>query len=184
MEAPDRIEGPKIFEHRTNPPVYYKKSDWAGPVLLSMMANSGVIRCYGIPDFDGVGAVAADVPGYRGRAWLPDDTGKAEVVKWSPNHATVEVTGAQAGALVVYNMNWDPSWRADGKPSERFQNLVATHLAPGQTRVEFRYYPRTFKLSIPVFLFTLGLSIGIPFYLRRRRRRREAPKPASDPVTP
>jgi hypothetical protein len=174
MEAPDRIEGPKIFEHKTNPPVYYKKSDWAGPILLSMFANTGVIRCYGIPDFAGVGAKAADAPGYKGRAWLPYDSGTAEVVRWSPNHATVEVKNAQPGALVVYNMNWDASWRADGKRADKHENLVATHLAPGQTRVVFRYFPRTFKGSVPLFFLTLGLCIGIPWYLRRRKRKRES----------
>ncbi len=174
MEKPDNIQRADIFEQHLHPAAQYKRRDWAPPILLSMFANKGVIECYGIdPHFKGVGAIAAESPNYKGRAYIEEGEGSAEVVKWSPNSATVKVHGAKPGALVVYNMNWFPSWTANGKPALDYDHAVAARLTPGTDTVVFRYFPRTLKFSIPVTLLTLGLIIGIPLYRRRRARRRD-----------
>ncbi|MET0792693.1 MAG: hypothetical protein ABW061_14325, partial [Polyangiaceae bacterium] len=183
MEKPDQIPVLPLFEHHTYSPVNYVRKDWAPPVLLSMMANTGIIRCYGVdPNFK-PSAIAADAPEYRGRVYLEAGPGRAELSAWSPNHADVRVTGASPGALLVYNMNFDPSWRANGEPALEYHGLVATRLTASEAQVTFRYYPRTFWLSIPLFLCTLAGAIfvlrGKPWpWPRARRKQRSA---LSDP---
>jgi hypothetical protein len=139
-------------------------------MLLSMMANQGVIKCYGIdPNFQPA-PHAADQPGYRGQAYIDQGQGSAEVVEWTPNRARVRVRGATAGALVVYNMNYDRNWRANGEPALEYQRLVAYRLGPGQSEVEFRYFPRTFAWSLPLLLLTLALCLVRSKHLARLRR--------------
>jgi hypothetical protein len=172
MEPPDHIERSELFEHRTDPTVNYKRRDWAPPILLGMFANRGLIRCYGIdPNFDGVGAIAADAPGYRGRAYVTQGDGSAEVVEWSPNRAVVRVSHASPDSLLVYNMNYDPSWRANGQPALDYHHAVAVRLRGGDETVEFSYFPRTFKWSLPLFVLTAAGGFGVPYWWRRRRRR-------------
>src|SRR4029079_4909935 len=119
--------------------------------LLAMMANTGVIECYGIdPGFKAIGAKAMDKPDYRGGAYVAEGSGTAKVVKWSPNHAVVEVEGGSPGALVVYNMNWDPSCPTNGAVAAKHDNAVSARLPAGATRVEFRYFPRSFAWSLPI----------------------------------
>ena len=103
----------------------------ARAVLPSMLANRGVIECYGIApivadrDAVPVGARGADEPGYPGRAYLAEGPGRAEVVEWSPNRAVVRYDGAAPGALLVYNMNFDPGWRAGETPALNHEHAVA-----------------------------------------------------------
>ncbi|HEX3851103.1 MAG TPA: hypothetical protein VHW01_09065, partial [Polyangiaceae bacterium] len=159
LEKPDVIPALPLFEHHTNGPVNYVRRDWAPPMLLSMMANTGVIKCYGVDTNFKPAATAADAPGYRGRAYIEDGAGTADISEWSPNHAVVRVAGAGAGSLVVYNMNYDPSWRANGEPALEYKGLVATRLKGDVAQVTFRYFPRTLRFSIPLFLLTLGLVV-------------------------
>ena len=169
MRAPEKIPALFPFEHHTNAPVSYVRPDWAAPMLLAMLANTGVIRCYGADQSLVPGALAADAPGYRGNAFVADGPGKAQVITWSPNRATVRVTGARPGALVVYNMNYDVSWSADGKPALESERRVAGRLLPGHDSVEFSYFPRTLKYSIPVFLLTLlGAAFALGWLSRSR----------------
>jgi len=153
MVAPPNIQRAEPFEHHTHPPLQYVRRDWAQPMLLAMFANVGVLDCYGVPSFVS-GAIPRDSRDYRGLAFV-DGPGSASVVDWTPNHAVVEVKGATPGSLLVYDMNYDPSWRADGKPALEEKGLVATRLAVGSGRVQFRYFPRTLAWSVPLALLTL-----------------------------
>jgi hypothetical protein len=153
MEAPV-IRPAEHFEHVQNPPVNYVRRDWAAPVLLSMMANTGVIKCYGLPEGER-GALAADTAGYRGPAYVEHGEGKAEIVEWSPNRARVRVSGAKPGVLVVYNMNYDKSWNANGVPALEFEGAVAHELEVGENEIEFGYFPRTLSWSVPLALLAL-----------------------------
>ena len=169
MEKPDKIERSEPFEHRTRANINYKRRDWAAPVLLSMFANTGLIECYGIdPGFKSIGARGVDDARYRGRAYFAQGGGEAKLVEWSPNRAVVEVKGATEGALLVYNMNYDPSWRADGKPAIDQEHAVATRVGAGDHKIVFSYFPRTLKWSLPLFFITLGLGVAIPRWWRRR----------------
>jgi hypothetical protein len=138
-----------------------------------MFANTGMIECYGIdPNFKSIGAIGVDDARYRGRSYIAQGSGKAELVEWSPNRAVVKVTGASEGALLVYNMNYDPSWHVDGHAALDHEHAVATRVPAGDRRVVFRYYPRSLWWSLPLFFLTLGLSVGIPWWWRRRARAR------------
>jgi hypothetical protein len=159
MRAPEVVPRAS-FEHRLNPPLQYLERDWAAPMLLAMFKNTGVIHCYGADPDLSPAARAADAPGYRGEAFLLDGEGSAEVVEWTPNRAVVRVRGAKPGALLAYNMNYDPSWSADGKPALNERGLVAARLSQGEQTIDFSYFPRSFALSLPVFLLTLGLVFG------------------------
>ena len=154
MTAPRTIPHRALFEQHVNPPVSYVRRDWAQPILLAMFANSGVLRCYGVdPNFE-PGAVPVEAPAYRGLAFV-EGGGRAQVTEWSPNHAVVEVQDARPGALAVYDMNFDESWSANGSPALEHDGLVAARLGARDQRVEFRYFPRTFRWSVPLALLTL-----------------------------
>lgn len=180
MEKPETIAELPLFEHHTRAPVSYLRRDWAPPMLLAMMANTGVIKCYGVdPDFKPA-ALAADAPHYRGPVYVAAGSGSAEIREWSPNRAEVRLTGAESGTLVVYNMNYDPSWRANGEPAMNHHGLVATRLSAPAPQVTFRYFPRTLRVTIPIFLVTLLLSLGALFskrWSRWNRKRALAPSP-------
>lgn len=171
MERPDQLPEAPLFEQHQKAAAQYKRRDWAPPILLSMFANKGVIECYGIDlNFKAIGAIAKESPDFKGNAYVAQGTGTAEVVEWSPNRATVKLHDASPDALVVYNMNWFPSWTANGKPALDYQHAVAARVPAGTDTVVFRYFPRTLKYSLPVTLLTLGALAAI--IVRRRRRAR------------
>jgi hypothetical protein len=172
MEMPDRIES-RPFEQHVNAVVNYKRRDWAVPQLLAMMANTGIIKGYGVDTAFVPAAVGRESPVYRGTVYLEAGPGTTQLSAWSPSHAEVTVQGASPGSLVVYNMNYDSSWRANGAPAIDYQGLVAARLESGTDRVTFRYFPRTLWFSIPLSLLTLSASawlcrFGLPRWARKR----------------
>jgi hypothetical protein len=171
MQAPAAIHRAEQFEHRTQPKVQYVRRDWAPPMLLSMMANTGVIECYGIDPNFRPAALAADDPRYRGEAYVAEGEGRAKVVEWTPNRARVRVDGARSGALVVYNMNYDRNWWADGQRALEHEGLVAARLKPGAAEVRFRYFPGTLAWSVPLAFLTLAACFVRRPHLARLRAR-------------
>jgi len=174
MEKPDEI-ATHPFEQHVSPLVNYKRRDWAQPQLLAMMANNGIIKCYGVDPRFVPAAVGAEDRAYRGTVYVDQGLGNVELVGWSPNHAEVKVSSATPGAILVYDMNYDASWRANGEPALNFHGLVATRVRNTEERVTFRYFPRTLYASIPLGLVTLvacawlcGLlaRLGLPSPLR------------------
>jgi hypothetical protein len=196
MRAPATIPRVEPFEHRARSPVHYVERDWAEPMLLAMFANTGVIRCYGVDPSFKAATRAAGSAGYRGRAYVKLERNEredaerplAQVVEWTPNRAVVEVRGARPGALVVYNMNHDPSWRANGEPAVNHLGLVAGHTRAGNERIEFRYYPRTLRWSLPLCLITLAACVLRRRHLERARAAfsslRRGSSPAAAPREP
>ncbi len=172
MRAPETIERREVFEHRPRSPVSYVVRDWAEPALLPMFANSGVTRCYVVDPAFKVRAIPKDTPDDRGIVFVEGD-GDATLVDWTPNSAVVELRGVTPGDLVVYNMNYDASWRANGEPALSHRGLVAARAPADGSRVEFRYVPRTLAWSLPLFLLTLLAVLGprraLDAVLRRRR---------------
>jgi hypothetical protein len=171
MRAPEKIARAEPFVHRLRSPVQYVRRDWAEPMLLAMFANTGVIRCYGVDPLFKPSAKPVGSRDYRGLVYVEhadaaaeDPTAsRASVTEWTPNRAVVEVEGAHPGALVVYNMNYDPSWRANGAPAINHHGLVAAPASSGDERIEFRYFPRTLAWTLPLCLVTLLACV-----LRRR----------------
>ena len=159
-EVPQSAE----FHQELHSPYQYKNPDpHADSVLLAMFANIGVVLAYGTPLFEGGHAAARGSPEYHGEAYISDGTGEARMARWTPNSATVEVSGASPGALVVYNQNADPGWSADGRAALEWKQLVAAPAPPGGNgRVVFRYYPRRLNLGLALGCLTALLAFGVP----------------------
>lgn len=165
MVPPDTIPAsPFHFEHE--PPFQYKKRDWAGPMYLAMLGNTGVINCYGTPPFNRKGARATSDPRYQGEAHV-EGQGSARITAWSPNRVVIEVQGATPGSLLVYNMNYDEGWRADTGPVVPFEDAVATPLSSGAARVVLCYRPPFLGVGLLLGAATIALLIA----LRRREAR-------------
>ncbi len=178
MVPPDRIPQGRPFHFEQEPPFQYKRRDWAGPMYLAMLGNTGVINCYGAPPFDRKGARPVAAPDYHGEVWLTGPnggdppppggagSGKATIVAWSPNHVVVDVDGAAPGALLVYNMNFDEGWRSDAGRVVARNNAVATPVPAGNARVTLRYRPPNLGLGVLCAALAVGALVG----LRRRER--------------
>lgn len=156
MIAPDDIHA-----GRNRGTFYVKRPS----TLLSVQANEGSVRCYGLPIRRSavlpVGRRPVETEVFVARADAPALTvvAPARVLSWSPNHVRVEVAGddlageAPGPLRLVYNMNHDPSWRAEGRAALSHGGLVATPLpdgfGPGQRlEVTFRYRPRTLTAGL------------------------------------
>jgi hypothetical protein len=101
-----------------------------------------------------VGARSIGEKDYRGEAFVAEGTGSAAIVKWTPNEMTVEVHEAKPGEHVLLDQNWDPGWSANGSRATDWADLPAAEIhAPDETIV-FRYRPRTWWLSLVVFVLT------------------------------
>src|SRR5262249_48213265 len=117
--------------------------------------------------------------------WI-EGAGNARLLDWSPNRATVQVTGASAGALLVYNMNYDEGWRADvvqadgarpGTDSTRdvgavlpLDDAVATRLPEGDARITLSYRPP--RLGAGIMIGALAMAVIVVLVVRERRERR------------
>ena len=174
MEAP-AIQEHSEFSFAKEPPYQYKKRDWAGPLYLAMLGNTGVLNCYRTPPFERKGALAQNDPRYRGEAELSGQ-GTAILTDWTPNHASFRVEGAGADDLLIYNMNYDEGWSvelttADGKRDvepENRENRVAVRLSPGTVGVRLTYTPRW--LGQGLALGALGLGVCALLFRKERAR--------------
>jgi hypothetical protein len=139
---------------------------WPGvSSYLPMLANHGLVHCYGVPDGFEAAAVGQGSPRYRGEAFMADGTGHATITRWTPNGADIQVEGAAPGAVVVYDMNHDPSWMVDGAPAESFEGRVAGRVRGDGQTLRFRYRPRRFLVGLGLALATAALLL--PFVRRR-----------------
>ncbi|MGO8995353.1 MAG: hypothetical protein ACLQVI_18715 [Polyangiaceae bacterium] len=160
------IEASTEFHHATQLPYAYEADgkQFGAQQLLAMFANTGVIRCYGVPGELVPGAIARESPAYRGEAYVVDgagsSSGTARVTEWTPNTATVQYAGAAPGATLVYNMNYDSSWSANGSPAIAYESAVATRVTAGAGEVKFRYYPRTLNWGLFVWFLTTLAAFG------------------------
>lgn len=170
MELPDRIPRGETFSHSRDPSVLYKRLDWAGPQYPPMLANTGVIRCYGTPPFDERGAIARRDPAYRGEAYvLPH--GAATVSAWSPNAATVDLSGVEGPSQLVYNMNYDEGFGATvtvggetrGATVRSVEHRVVVDLPAGAERARIVYRPPGLGLGV------FGVVLYVAVMLLRRR---------------
>jgi hypothetical protein len=166
MVPPDAIPADRAFHFEREPPFQYKKRDWAGPMYLAMLGNTGVLNCYGTPPFDRKGARATSDPRYQGEVHV-EGQGTARIAAWSPNRVIIDVEGAAPGSLLVYNMNYDEGWRADTGPVVPFENAVATPLTAGSARVVFWYRPPFLGAGLLLGAATAALLVA----LRRREAR-------------
>ncbi len=175
MTAPAVARQPEFRQALMPPADYTPRDAWAGASLLSMYANTGFMNCYSVPDRgDPKGAIASEDASYKGEVYFVEGTGEAKIVAWTPNSATVEVKNASPGAFLVYNMNFEPSWRANGAPAIEYRHAVAARVDSPSQRIKFSYYPRTLNASIGVFLVTCFACFGVGPARRWLRARRTA----------
>ncbi len=162
LKAPAIAKSP-TFKFEERPPHQYLPRDWAAPLYLSMLANTGVIKCYGVPPFEELGALAARDRRYRGEVHVVGG-GSAEISGWTPSRAEIQVRGAQRGARVIYNMNFDRGWSGTvdheaGEAEVRvasFDHRVGLMVPEGDSVVRLRYQPP--GLGGGVLLCVLGVA--------------------------
>jgi hypothetical protein len=171
------LESPKIhpypaFVQSFIPEFGYLPPDSrTGAALLAMERNEGYLDCDLVPEqAKPRGAIARTDPAYRGEVHFAPGSGSAVIAEWSPSHAVVEYAGAQPGSTLIYNMNWDPGWDANGEPALEIDNAVAANVTSETGRVEFRYRPRSLGRGLLVFFVTL-LAIGAAPARRLYRRK-------------
>ena len=155
------------FHHVEVAPIAYASRDWTPPMLLAMRANVGVLRCYGAPPFDGVGAIARGDRRYRGEAFV-EGGGRAERVAFSPNHLAIRVDGAPENARVVANMNRAPGWTAEVETASGRREValapgdrLAVTVPEGTVGVVFRYAPPLLRVGVLVALASVVAAIGL-----------------------
>ncbi len=182
MAAAMSLHAPPIaarpdFRFEQRPPLQYRPRDWAGPMYLAMLGNVGVIDCYGAPPFDDRGALAASDRRYRGEAYV-EPAGEAVIEAWSPNGATLRVRGAERGARLIYNMNYDRGWTAhvEGPRSTparvvRDRSRVAVELPEGDSLVVLSYRPPGLRAGVAALLVTAAALGGAAAWRRRAARR-------------
>ncbi len=162
---------PKFVQSNRPEYEYDPPASRAGASLLAMYRNEGFVDCDLVPEgAKPHGAIARGLPGYRGEAYIADGPGTASIVEWSPSHAVFQYDGATPGTMLVYNMNWDPAWDANGAPAPEVAHAVAGTLPNAKGRMTFRYRPRTIGPGLLVFFATL-LAIGYGPARRLYRRR-------------
>ncbi|HEX3904185.1 MAG TPA: hypothetical protein VH853_15200 [Polyangia bacterium] len=186
--APFRLQVPPVapsvdfrqekFQHYRygKPSVSHELRDryeWPAKIIYpSMLANTGMVSCYGIPPEAKSTVVGSDEAGYRGLVFLASGGGRAELTRWTPNAITVRVTGASPGELLVYDMSFDPGWHAGGAPAENWRGLVGAKLEGGDQTVEITYRPYGLTAGLILFAFTTA-ALGLLLARDRRRRRPE-----------
>jgi hypothetical protein len=178
-QAPRAFAQTRRAQFRYGPPA--GRTAINGPsTLVSRMENQGVLDTStfdmgGARNADGSwiaraplqGARGSDEPDYRGEVFT-EGLGTATITAWSPNEVTVEIVGGDRDTRVMLNQNWDAGWTANGIASTPWVDLVS--VLPGtQTRVVFRYRPRTFSLGCVLAGIAL-FSILAGLFLRKRKR--------------
>jgi hypothetical protein len=141
--------------------------EWPAKIIYpSMLANTGMITCYGVPPEFRSAAIGSDQPGYPGVVFL-NGPGRATLEEWRPNSVRVRVEGAAPGSRIVYNASFDPGWRVDGHPAAEWRGLVSGPAVAGDSTVEIRYRP--VGLLPGLLLFALTLSVWGIVLARGRR---------------
>jgi len=142
--------------------------EWPAKIIYpSMLANTGMITCYGVPPEFKSAAIGSDQPGYRGLVFV-SGPGSATLEAWAPNSVRVRVQGAGPGTEIVYDASFDPGWRVGGRPAQSWRGLVSGPVAPGDSTVEIRYRPVGLIPGLLLFALTVGAWGAV---LARGRRR-------------
>ena len=167
--VPMPIPEGRVFHHEQDPPFGYERRDWAGPVLLAMMGNTGVLNCYGVPlspDHPIVPLPQSDAR-YRGEIYLQGE-GRADLAIWSPNRVVARISDAGHDTTLIYNMGYRRGWHSDAGPVTSRDGLIAVKLRPGSYRVALWYRPPRLWLGLAIAVLTVGTLLGLA-KLRRRR---------------
>jgi hypothetical protein len=182
LRVPEVRPAPRFAQFARSPYAYGKPAveegrlreryDWPAKIVYpTMLANQGVVRCYGVPPEVSSAATGSDQPGYRGLVYLASGRGEARVVDWTPNAVRVGVTGASPGDTLVYDMSFAAGWRADGRPALDWHGLVGAPVTDraGAQVVELRYRPPGLTGGLVAFGLTVVGLAGLLVFLSGRR---------------
>jgi hypothetical protein len=162
LHAPATIVPSDTFHH-VDDLTYRYDPDWhqiGRQSLLSMYANTGVIRCYGIPRDFKPGAIAVGAAGYRGEAYVAEESSsQAEVTRFTPNSATIRFSGAHPGETLVYNMNYDAGWSTSSGRAIDYHGAVGAKVDAVAGEVTFRYRPPLLGWGLLVFALTVAALV-------------------------
>jgi hypothetical protein len=180
MRARPLQEAPAFEQfERTPRRLQYWRRDYAPEAVPATLVGVGVLQCTMHASLNiwapkagngrpfGMGTRGRDSAGYRGEAFTASGTGTARVVAFSPNEVVVEVTGARAGDQLVINQNFDPGWRVDGRPAERYHDAIAARLPVASGRFTFRFWPRGLSLGLVALALTLS-GLGASYWRRAK----------------
>jgi len=152
------------------PPNLRDRYTWPAKIIYpSMLANTGLVNCYGLPSDFRSPVIGSDQPGYRGLVFT-DGPGRATLLDWTPNRVRVRVEGAGPGTRLVYDTTFDPGWRVGGAPAEAWRGLVAGPVAPGDSVVDVRYRPVGLGAGLLLFALTVAGWAGALAWRRARPR--------------
>ena len=178
MPATPATTGPFHIVHRLVPQPDYVPGTWNIATLPGVLENVGTLEC--VTDnglhaihrdaegrMPGVGAFGDNDPDYRGEAYVQEHAASATVTSFTPDEVRVRVQGAEPGDHLVLNQNWDSGWTADGIPTIRLHDAVATVLRQPDESVVFRYRPPRLWLGVAACALTLA---AIAVSLRWARR--------------
>jgi hypothetical protein len=165
------IAPPDAFHHDQVSPYRYRPFSVPQTSYFSMVANRGVIGCYGLPEIGTIGALGVKDPRFQGEATvalpggmpLPaalDGAGAtARVDAWSPNQVVIALHDVPAGSTVIYNMNYDDGWRSDEGDAIDVDGRVGARLSRERGAVTFTYRPPFLVLGL--FIGALGILAAL-----------------------
>lgn len=105
-------------------------------------------------------------PDYRGEAYLLNENGKAEIIKWTPNKLELSLDVEQNDILLI-NQHYFEGWRikksnkADNKVEHalNYKGLIGTKVGPEDKKLEIYYYPTTFNAGLIVSIIFLIIAV-------------------------
>ncbi|MBI4438353.1 hypothetical protein HY640_00305 [Candidatus Woesearchaeota archaeon] len=135
----------------------------------NMLQNIDTVNCYervhlkirARPQFFDTGE---PFEGFIGNAYITETNQTLTITKFSPNKVTIETNGTNGTA--VYNQNYYPGWKADGKSAEAYNGLVSTQ-AGSQKQITFYYGPGIFYLGAAITALTIA---GLVYMMAKWRQ--------------
>jgi hypothetical protein len=145
--------------------------EWPAKIIYpSMLANLGLVNCYGLPSDFKSAVVGSDQPGYRGLVFT-EGPGRATLLDWKPNSLRVRVEGASPGTRLIYDTTFDPGWRVGAGRAEPWRGLVSGAVPAGDSVVVLRYRPVGLVPGLLLFALTVAAWAGAAALRRRARSR-------------
>ncbi len=130
---------------------------------LDVLANRGDLHCYdpAAPRlfarqlWPQAGEVAVAVPDGAPAA-------KARIVQWTPSSVTIEAVGLASPGLLVWNMNYHPSWQShDGRPLVTPMGLIGMNVTPDAPRLTFEFRPVALVFGALISLLSLLIAMRL-----------------------
>ncbi|MBI4158726.1 hypothetical protein HY500_00525 [Candidatus Woesearchaeota archaeon] len=125
---------------------------------LTILENKGDLTCFEqIRGETSVSAIPREFSSYKGEAYLSSGE-NTKYVYFSPRKIIIE-TNTSVEDVLVLNQNYANGWRSSvGKPFN-YNGLLAVHVSPGFSRVEFSYFSERFLVGAILSFVSLLLIV-------------------------